>query len=306
MAKINKNLVSAAGTLTPKTDGKTGRNYVMTAAGNGFNFVQPLKDHGAMPILHLPAGNTKMGTDHVLSFGLPIGASCVRTCECFTKKICYGMSGNYVQYPINQLYLADNMLFFKVNGWDKTADAIIAEIKRTHCKYFRWFTVGDIPNVDFLKMMIKVGKNCPGVKFWGYTKKYMIVNHYIDKYMHGNAELFHQYTGLIFSHWRNKNGSFFKMLNPYNMPLSVFVPLGMEKEAEKANHICPCSNPDVYENCCNCSNPCYELKPGETMALLEHSTPETAKRDREIKKAHDAIKAGTSKPVKNSRKTGKK
>jgi len=144
----------------------------------------------------------------------------------------------------------------------------------------------------------------------------MIVNHFIEKYLNGDGIAFNKYTGIIFSYWRNKDGSHFPMLNPYNMPLSVFIPLGMEKEAEKANHICPCSNPNIFENCCNCSNPCYNLKPGQTMALLEHSTPETAKRDKEIRAAHAAIKAGKRKPgnvskasgkrAKNTRKPGKK
>lgn len=272
-----------------KTDKRSGRTFTMTTAENGLNYVKANKADGAEVVLHLASGNTKTGNDHILTYGHSIPESCDHRCECFSEKICYGCSGNYVRYPVNQLYLADNLLYFRTYGADKMAEKIIKEIKKNKIKYFRWFTVGDIPTMEFIRMMVIVGRACPGVKFWGYTKKYMLVNHYIEKYMNGNAEEFLRLTGLIFSHWRNKNGEFFKMLNPYNMPTSEFIPYGMETEAKKADHICPCSNPDVYEHCCNCSNPCYELRIGQSMALLEHSTAETKQRDKEIREAHKAI-----------------
>lgn len=275
-----------------KHDKRSGRDYMLTTASNGLNYVMPTLEDGALPILHIASGNTKTGNDHVLCYGHSIPLTCDNTCECYTEKVCYGCTGNYVRYPVNQLYLADNLLYLMTYGYEAMTQAIIDEIKRTHCKYYRWFTVGDIRNLEFIEMMVNVGKACPNVKFWGYTKKYMLVNHYIETRMNGDAETFLRYTGLIFSHWRNKDGSFFKMINPYNMPTSEFIPFGMETEAEKANHICPCSNPDVYENCCNCSNPCYELKLGQSMALLEHSTAETKARDKAISQAHKAIKSG--------------
>lgn len=272
-----------------KIDKRTGREYYLTTANNGLKYVAPCAEDGAMPVLHIAKGNTKTGNDHVLCYGHVIPMSCDNTCECYTEKVCYGCHGNYVRYPVNQLYLADNMYYLKTYGYKAMKDAIIAEIKKNHCKFFRWFTVGDIINLDFIEMMVEIGKACPNVKFWGYTKKYMLVNHYIEKHMGGNAEEFLRFTGLIFSHWRNKDGSFFRMINPYRMPTSEFIPFGMESEADKANHICPCSNPDVYENCCNCSTPCYELKLGQSMALLEHSTDQTKERDKAIAKAHKAI-----------------
>lgn len=284
-----------------KQDAKSGRTYYLTIANNGLKYVNPTIEDGAIPVLHLPNGNTKTGNKNILTYGHVIPLSCDNTCECYTERICYGCSGNYVMYPVNQLYLADNMLYLKTYGYNAMADAIIEEINRTHCKFFRWFTVGDVTTIDFLKMMVKVGKSCPAVKFWGYTKKYMIVNHFIEKYMHGDAETFLNYTGLIFSHWRNKDGSYFRMINPYNMPTSEFIPYGMESEAENANHICPCSNPDVVENCITCSNPCYELKIGQSMALLEHSTPVTAARDKAVRAAHKAI-IDSTKPAKKAAK----
>lgn len=193
-----------------KHDKRSGRDYLLTTASNGLNYVMPTLEDGALPILHIASGNTKTGNDHVLCYGHSIPLTCDNTCECFTEKVCYGCSGNYVRYPVNQLYLADNLLYLMTYGYEAMTKAIIDEIKRTHCKYYRWFTVGDIRNLEFIEMMVNVGKACPNVKFWGYTKKYMLVNHYIETRMNGDAETFLKLTGLIFSHWRNKDGSFFK------------------------------------------------------------------------------------------------
>ena len=296
-----------------KTDARTGRQYILRTARNGSKYVRAAREDGALPILHITGGNSKTGTDHVLTWSHSIELSCDHTCGCYTGKECYGMHGNYERYPVNQLYLADTLLYIRENGYEETTRQIIATIKKKKCKFFRWFAVGDILNIEFIEMMVNVGKACPDVKFWGYTKKYMLVNHYIEKHMHGDAETFHALTGLIFSHWRNEDGTFFEMLNPYKMPLSEFIPLGCEDDAKKANHICPCSNPDVFENCCTCSNPCYELNLGESMALLEHSTARTAARDKDIRKAHKALqdaekKAGKAgnKPATKPAKTAKK
>ena len=287
--------------IEKKIDSRTGREYILSKAGNGFKYVKAIPEHGARPILHIAGGNSKTGTNHVLCYGHTIEESCNHSCGCYADKMCYGMQGFYQMYTVNQLYLADNLYYFRVYGWETMADEIIAYLQKKHCKFFRWFTVGDIVNIDFLHMIVKVGKALPHIKFWGYTKKYMLVNHYIEKYFDGNAKAFHNCTGLIFSHWRNNDGSFFEMLNPYKLPTSEFIPLGMEHESEKADHVCPCSNPDIYENCCNCSTPCYELKIGQSMALLEHSTARTSARDKAVKKAHEAIKNGAKKPAVKSK-----
>jgi hypothetical protein len=82
------------------------------------------------------------------------------------------------------------------------------------------------------------------------------------------------------------------MDNPYHLPTSEFIPLGREELVKWVTHVCPCSDPNVIAKCENCEHPCYELKHGESMALLEHSTTETRKRDSEIKMAHEELKKG--------------
>ena len=286
-----KKEIKKPGDRIEKYDARSDRHYILTVADNGLSYVKPCAADGAKPILHLVWGNTKTG-HNVMCYGHTIPASCDHGCECYTEKDCYGCTGNYVQYPVNQLFLADNLLYFLTYGWEKMADDIISEIHRQHAEKFRWFTVGDVPSIDFVRMMVKVGQECPTCEFWGYTKKYMMVNYIIHHDFNDDAESFHKYTGLIFSHWLNRDHvTYFPMLNPYHMPTSEFIPYGMESLAETMDHICPCSNPDVVEHCGNCSTPCYRLKLGQSMALLEHSTKQTKQRDKDIRKAHELLLA---------------
>lgn len=136
----------------------------------------------------------------------------------------------------------------------------------------------DILNGRFFDCMVQVAKACPAVRFWTYTKKYEIVNKWIDK----NGPLPGNLT-VIFSHWLNEDGSYFPMNNRHNLPTSEFIPYGKEELLKTVDHVCPCSDPDIFTTCATCPNPCYELKPGQSMALCGHSTKATKERDKWLK-----------------------
>lgn len=249
--------------------------YQVTLGRNGLKFV-PLKWAGNTCI-HLSEGNDKTGP--VLALNLPIELTCRHDCECYSEKLCYACGGCY-QYSNNQVLYTENLAFFRDHKPAVFVAAVTLGIKASGCGLFRWFTCGDIPTAEFLACMVDIAKNCPGVKFWAYTKKYNIVNDYLDE--HG-AYSIPDNLCVIFSHWLNRDGSYLEMPNPYNLPTSEFIPLGREELTETVTHICPCSDPDSLEHCANCEHPCYTLKRGESMALLEHSTKETKKRDAETK-----------------------
>ena len=133
--------------------------------------------------------------------------------------------------------------------------------------------------------MVKIAIDNPGIKFWSYTKKYSIVN----KWINANGDLPENLV-IIFSHWMNCDGSYFPMNNPHNLPTSEFIPFGREELKETVTHICPCSDPSVVATCATCDHPCYKLCKGESMALLEHSTKATKQRDKDIKAAKASLK----------------
>ena len=81
------------------------------------------------------------------------------------------------------------------------------------------------------------------------------------------------------------------MDNKYSFPTSEFIPMGREELLNSVTHVCPCSDPTRNDHCENCKTPCYELKYGESMALVEHSTERTKARDNTIKAMKKAGKA---------------
>lgn len=237
-------------------------------------------------------GNSKLG-EHVLNYGMDIMHTCT-TCECKTKGNCYGVHGLF-QFGSNMQRAAENFMFWFANGPEAMREAIQSAIDENQdCEKFRHFEIGDIPNERYLaEVMIPIAIANPGTKFWTYTKKYEIVNRFVDKY--GLTAIPENLT-IVFSHWMNEDGTYFPMDNRYSFPTSEFIPVGKEEELlPHITHICPCSNPDVIAHCEDCDHPCHDLKHGESMALLEHSTKASAKRDKALKAAHKALKDTTKK-----------
>lgn len=233
-------------------------------------------------------GNSKLGK-HVLNYGVDIMHSCT-ACECKTEGTCYGTCGLF-QFGSNLQRAAENFMFWFVNGPAAMLDAIQHAIdENPECKKFRHFEIGDIPNMRYLaEVMIPAARNNPDITFWTYTKKYEIVNKYVDE---NGLEAIPGNLTIVFSHWLNKDGSYFPMDNRHDFPTSEFIPYGKEAELlPSVTYVCPCSDPDVVAHCETCDHCCGNLQHGQSMALLEHSTKATAKRDKEIKKAHKAIES---------------
>lgn len=244
---------------------------------NGYKYI-PFNDNAVQAILHLStSGNTKTGP--VAAFNLPVEQTCDHRCECYTTGACYACGGFY-QYKSNQFIYAENLKYFLSVSSDQFVSDMVKEIIKSGLRIFRWFTCGDIVNGRFLECMIEIARKLPFVTFWTYTKKYTIVNKWIDK---NGLENIPGNLTIIYSHWLNSDGSYFPMNNPYNMPTSEFIPYGMEDLLKTVDHVCPCSDPDIFVNCVNCPNPCYKLKNGQSMALCEHSTPATRQRDKMLK-----------------------
>lgn len=274
--------------------------YTIAIAKNGMKFVT--KETVSNDIIHLSMGNTKTGP--AWNFNFSIEYTCDHRCECFLKRKCYAMQGAY-NFADNQAQYTENYNFYVNSNNSKFIDTIQLVINTDpSIKLFRYFTCGDIPDMRFITCMAKLAENNPEIKFWAYTKKYSIVNHWIDE----NGSLPENLT-IIFSHWMNEDGSYFPMDNPHKLPTSEYIPIGKEYLKENVTHICPCSNPESIEVCATCDHPCYTLKKGESMALLEHSTKETKERDKELKKAKAKLKEekkSKDKETKKAKKAGKK
>jgi len=258
------------------------QEYTIKKGENGLNYVDCFT---VAPEMHVTKqGNSKTGKP-VGSFNFPVEQSCNHLCECYKEGICYACGGFY-QMPDNMLIYAENLRAFLSMDSESFCNDFCEKLAKNGNKKFRYFTIGDIVNSRFFECMIENARRMPQVKFWSYTKKYNIVNNWVKA---NGIENFPENLNIIFSHWMNKDGAYFPMENPYNFPTSEFIPFGREDISKTVTHICPCSNPDVVATCDTCDYPCYNLKRGESMGLLEHSTKETKARDKAIKAAHKAI-----------------
>lgn len=248
---------------------------------NGKKFV--LKE-SVESVFHATNGNTKTGD--CVNFNFPIEYTCVHNCNCYLDGACYACNGAY-NFLSNQARYSENYNFFVNSTEDEFCNAINEYIKNSGLTLFRYFTCGDIPNVVFVKYMVRIAKENPNVRFWSYTKKYSIVNAYCKLY---GIDSIPSNLTIIFSHWLNDDGTYYKMENPFNFPTSEFIPLGKEELLNTVTHVCPCSDPNVIATCATCDHPCYKLNHGESMALVEHSTKRTKERDKEIKLAKETLK----------------
>lgn len=254
--------------------------YEMKQGQNGKKYVTI---DSVSAVFHASTGNSKTG--EAGNYNFPIEYTCRHDCECYKDCKCYACQGCYL-FASNQAIYAENYKFYRENTAATLAEKITEFITANNLHLFRYFTCGDIPGAKFLDAVVLAAKRNPGVKFWLYTKKYHVVNRYLDD---NGSDVIPNNVSIIFSHWMNDDGSYLAMPNPYGFQTSEFIPLGREEMAEHVTHICPCSDPTVKATCATCSHPCYDLKRGESMALLEHSTQRTKERDRAIKAAKAAL-----------------
>lgn len=193
-------------------------------------------------------GNMKMG--QIPSISLPAVKTCAKGVPCAKKCYALRMEKRYKNthnaYERNLRIFEENPQVFEIQA---TAAAMLQ-------RYFRWHVSGDILNTEYLLMMIRIAKNCPNTEFLAFTKKYDIVNEYIE-----NNGVLPKNLKIIFSVWQD-----FDYKNPYNLPTAhVFYKDGTTTATENT-YVCG-------GNCTEClcrGVGCWQLKNGESIAFYEH------------------------------------
>lgn len=122
---------------------------------------------------------------------------------------CYCNKGRQ-QIAVVQAAYARNLRLYNedpVDFWEQ----VKFKIKHRPFPLFRWTDSGDIPDADFFVGMVDLANAFPDIKFLAYTKKYWIVNEWIDK----NGDLPDNFT-VRFSAWHIG----WKVENPHNLPVA--------------------------------------------------------------------------------------
>ena len=188
-------------------------------------------------------GNSKMG--NVLSVSLP-QTSCREDAPC--KKYCYANKGAFLYSSVQKSY-KNNLDLFNSNP-KRFEQSILEQIPMYGV--FRWHVAGDILNERYFDMMISLAKKLKHVKFLCFTKKYELVNKYLEtKKIPSNLKI-------VFSAWMG-----LELKNPNNFPVAyVYSEKNIDSRIPKT--ALPCSG-----NCANCMV-CWSLRKRQSVVFHMH------------------------------------
>lgn len=199
--------------------------------------------------LHISRGNTKLGGD-IPSVNLPPIVTCRVDAPCV--KECYARKGRFSMRHNKEL-LENNLGIWKNDPEQFERDVMTAAFMFS---FFRWHSAGDIPDANYLKMMVRVADALPNTKFLAFTKKFELVNAHIAE--HGALP---ENLKIVFSAW----GCFLPE-NPYNLPVAYIRFKNCECNIpENARH---CSK--FCGDCVMSGMSCWDLNCGESVYFDEH------------------------------------
>jgi len=192
-------------------------------------------------------GNTKLGA--VPSVSLPPVITCKKGCLCGKDGVCYALRICRIRPSVCNAYTRN------FQAWNEFPEAFELQVKSAACtsRFFRWHVSGDIVNMDYLKMMVRIARELPMTQFLAFTKQYEIVNQFME------TESIPENLKLIFSAWPGMD-----MPNPHELPVANVI----FKGEQPAEHWKICGG-----NCTECACQgvgCWELKKGEEIAFYEH------------------------------------
>ena len=193
--------------------------------------------------------NSKMGevaSVSLLPF-LTCPDCCKTTCgkKCYAAKLANMRKQSLFAYAINTALVMCRPDVF----WAQVNAAVMA------VRFFRFHVSGDIINMDYFLHMIEIAKNNPYTEILVFTKRYSVVNEWIDK----NGKL-PENLHILFSGWKDLDP-----INPHNLPETNVILKGEETFPENWK-ICG-------GNCFNCACRglgCWKAAAGEVIAFHEH------------------------------------
>lgn len=194
--------------------------------------------------------NTKLGK-LIYSINLPAGKSCNPDAPC--RKICYALKGRYVFENVRRPR-EENYLLWKLDPEAYKEGALLAAQK---CMFIRWHDSGDIPDFDYLGMMVEVAEKTPWCKHLAFTKQYNIVNDYI-----ANGGKLPDNLSIVFSKWDG-----WECPNPFNLPTAhVRLKAGNVDAIPENAQECP----KFCGDCVHTGKSCWHLKKGEAVVFNQH------------------------------------
>lgn len=199
--------------------------------------------------VHISTTVSKLGAN-IPSVNLPPVITCRKDAPCYKK--CYARKGRF-SFQKNRALLEKN---FRI--WNAAPDQFEHEVKKAAAtaKFFRWHSSGDIPDEKYLEMMVRIARETPDTKFLCFTKKFELVNEWLNKWGNFPANL-----NVVYSAWMT-----FIPDNPFKLPMA-YINLKHEScNIPEDAHVCPKYCGDCVMTGCSC----WDLRRGESVKFDEH------------------------------------
>lgn len=200
-----------------------------------------------MSTVKISKGNSKLGA--IPSVSLPSIKTC-RNCACQEK--CYAHKLERLRPAVRNAYQHN------LEVWIKDPETYWREVEASimMSRFFRFHVSGDIPSFKYLINMVEIARRQPHCEILCFTKKYNLVNEFIE---HGGELPINLH--MIFSGWVG-----LEMANPFSLPEAhVRYRDGSTTAREGAIE---CSG-----NCTECAlteGGCWSLQKGQQVVFNEH------------------------------------
>lgn len=196
----------------------------------------------------ISSGNTKMGK--IPSVSLPAGTTCSPGLPCWKK--CYARKLENLRPTVRNAYERNyDILINEPDTYWREVEAVIML-----SRYFRFHVSGDIVDTDYLARMVAVATTNPHCQILCFTKRYDIVNQYLQR-----GFLLPKNLHILFSVWKG-----LPVNNPFRLPEAhVLYRDGTTTAIGAAVH--------CLGNCSTCASTdggCWGLKRGDAVLLDEH------------------------------------
>lgn len=229
------------------------------------------------PSVILSDGNQKTGPCKTFNTRAGICGGCNPAAPCLVNGICYALYGNF-KYDNVKCRLSENMAAYKADPDQFERD--VMDQTNGYMGFFRWFSSGDIPDFAFLEMMARIAEARPDVRFLAFTKKYSLVNAYLDQ-VEEYLECEEGFTSapvtlpdnlvIVFSYWQG-----WPCDNPHNLPAALVILKGPKQGKGRKRDLIPDPRliPSAFActgRCMPCNHLCWYLKAGQQICFTEHN-----------------------------------
>lgn len=185
------------------------------------------------------------------TINLPAVVTCNPDAPC-TKKGCYACKGNFC------FESAKKSLKRNLESYIRSPENYFAKIDlflaAAPYRFFRYHSSGDIVNERYLELMFELAKKHPKTRFLCFTKKYKLVNEYIEKNENPKNLI------LVYSNWGE-----WKCENPHNLPTAW---VRFNEETEIPDDAIECTG--YCAKCVNTETSCWDLQNGMSVVFKKH------------------------------------